>query len=398
MLETVRRHAAASADNGEALRLRHATWFTERAEEADALLRTPSEREGHEAIEARVDELRAAHRWARSQAPHLAARLTAALQLQAHSRLWAEPAQWAAELARIIDEDEPLACQVWAAMANAAAHRGRFEEGTSWAERALRGADPRAAAVALEALADIAMYQGDLSRCRSLGRRLRDVGGDAGDDHAVALGQVDQALALAYGGDPGAALDVLGRCERSGHAPSDQAWFHYAEGEAHARADPDLAVAAFEAAIELADGVGNRFLGGVARVSAASVYGRSADPDRALRAFPRLIADWQRRGNLTHLVTSLRNVVELFVRVGAHDAAAQLVGALHGGDLKGSYGDEARRLAHARTSLERALGAALLQQFMAQGEGKDLTWASALALHTIEQLAPSEDAATPVIK
>jgi predicted ATPase/DNA-binding winged helix-turn-helix (wHTH) protein len=397
MLETVRRHAAACAGNDEALRLRHATWFTETAEDADALLRTPAERKGHEAIEARVDELRAAHRWARSQAPHLAARLTAALQLHAHSRLWSEPAQWAVELAHIIDEDEPLASQVWAAMANAAAHQGRFEEGTSLAERALRSADPRAAAVALEALADIAMYQGDLSRCRSLGRRLQDVGGCAGDNHAVALGHVDEALALAYGTDPGAALDVLGRFERSGHAPSDQAWFHYAEGEAHARADPDLAVAAFEAAIELADGVGNRFLGGVARVSAASVYGRSADPDRALRAFPRLISDWQRRGNLTHLVTSLRNVTELFVRVGAHDAAAQLFGALHGRDLKGSYGDEARRLADARTSLERALGASLLQRSMAQGEGKDLYWASALALHTIEHLAPSADAATPGI-
>ena len=107
-------------------------------------------------------------RWARSQAPHLAARLTAALQPHAHSRLWAEPTQWAVELARAIDEDEPLAFQVWAAMANEAAHRGRFEEGLSLAERAMSSADPRATAVALEALADIAMYRGDLSGCRSL--------------------------------------------------------------------------------------------------------------------------------------------------------------------------------------------------------------------------------------
>jgi len=241
----------------------------------------------------------------------------------------------------------------------------------------------------LEALADIAMYQGDLTRCRNLGRRLQEVGASAGDGHAVVLGHVDEALALAYGGDPGAARAVLGRCERSGHAPSDQAWIHYAEGEAHARADPDLSVAAFEAAIELADEVGNRFLSGVARVSAASVYGRSAEPDRALAAFPRLITDWQRRGNLTHLVTSLRNVTELFVRVGAYDAAARLLAALHSRDLKGSYGDEARRLADARTSLEQALGPSLLRQCMAQGEGRDLSWASALALHTIEQLAPS---------
>jgi predicted ATPase len=398
MLETVRRQAAVSAGNDEALRLRHATWFTEAAEEADALLRTPAEREGHEIVEARVDELRAAHRWARSHAPSLAARLTAALQLHAHSRLWPEPAHWAFELASIMDEDDPLACQVWAAMANAAAHTGRFEEGTSLAERALRSADPRAAAVALEALADIAMYQGDLARCRSLGRRLRDVGERAGDNHAVALGNVDEALALAYGGDPGAALELLGRLEPSGNAPSDLAWFHYAEGEAHTSDHPDRAVAAFEKAIKLADGVGNRFLGGVARVSAASVYGRSADPDRALRAFSRLITDWQRRGNLTHLLTSLRNVTELFVRVGAHEAAAQLLGALQGPVLRGSYGDEARRLIAARTSLQCALGSAHLERSVAQGEGKDLYWASALALHTIEQLAPSSaDARTPGI-
>jgi len=88
-------------------------------------------------------------------------------------------------------------------------------------------------------------------------------------------------------------------------------------------------------------------------------------------------------------VTSLRNVTELFVRVGAYDAAARLLAALHSRDLKGSYGDEARRLADARTSLEQALGPSLLRQCMAQGEGRDLSWASALALHTIEQLAPS---------
>ncbi|MGE0297459.1 MAG: hypothetical protein AB7R99_12310, partial [Pseudonocardia sp.] len=64
-------------------------------------------------------------------------------------------------------------------------------------------------------------------------------------------------------------------------------------------------------------------------------------------------------------------------RVGAHDAAAQLLGALHAHNLKGTYGDEARRLADARASLERALGAGPVQRSMAQGAGKDLSWASA---------------------
>jgi hypothetical protein len=81
--------------NDEALRLRHATWFTEMAEDTDALLRTPAVREGREAIEARVDELRAAHRWARSRAPRLAARLTAAArpQLPAPPHLAGDPAK-----------------------------------------------------------------------------------------------------------------------------------------------------------------------------------------------------------------------------------------------------------------------------------------------------------------
>jgi predicted ATPase len=387
MLQTVRGHATTCLRDADGIRRRHATWFTEVAEAADTLLRTSAEREGHETLEARLDELRAAHQWARSHALDLAARLTAALQLHAHTRLWTEPSQWAGELVGLIDDGQPLAAHVWAATANAAAHEGKFAEGILLAERALRSTDLRAVAVAFEALADIAMYQGDLARCRALGCQLRDLGEQMGDRHAVALGYVDETLALAYGGDCVGALELLGQLDRSGYAPSDLAWFHYVEGEALASDDPDRAVAAFEAAIELADGVGNRFLGGVARVSATSVHARAADPTRALHAFARLIEDWQRHGNLTHLVTSLRNLTELFVRVGAHETAGQLLGALQASQLKRSYGDEARRLADAQTSLERALGHRHLERSMALGRGRDLRWATTLALQTIEQLS-----------
>jgi hypothetical protein len=351
MLETVRRHAATRVDDADALSLRHATWFTEITEAADARLRTPAELEGHVSVEARLDEVRAAHGWARSHAPGLAARLTAALQLHAHTRLWSEPAQWAAELAPLMGEDEPSAAHVWAAMANGAAHQGRFDKGAELAERALASTDARAVAVALEALADIAMYRGDLAGCHAFGRRLRDVGEGSGDRHAVALGHVDEALALSYGGDSRGALDQLARLDRGGYAPSDLAWFHYVEGEAAAKEDPDGAVAAFEKGIELADLVGNCFLAGVARVSATSVHARAADPTRALYAFAELIESWQRNGNRTHLVTSLRNLIELFVRVGALQSAAELLGALQFGELKASYGEEALLLADARALL-----------------------------------------------
>jgi predicted ATPase len=385
MLETVRRHARTRVGDADTLCRRHATWFTEVAQAADVLLRTPAERQGHEDLEGRLDELRVAHQWARSHALTLAARLTAALQLHAHTRLWPEPSQWARELVRLTDDEATIA-HAWAAAANAAAHEGNFAEGVALAERALASSEPRAVAVALEALADIAMYQGDLPRCRALGRQLRDLGEQIDDRHAIALGLVDETLALAYGGDPAGALGLLGQLDRSGFAPSDVAWLRYAEGEALAGEDPNRAVAAFEDAIERADGVGNLFLGGVARVSVTSVHAKSADPTGALHAFARLIEDWQRHGNLTHLVTSLRNLIELFVRIGALEPAGQILGAVQANRVKRTYGDEARRLAAVHWSLEQALGARRLERAIAQGEGQDLHWASTVALHTIAQV------------
>lgn len=385
MLQTAP-HAAGCLRDTDAVARRHATWFTSLAEAADAQLRTPAERAGHDRIEARLDELRAAHRWARSHDALLAARLTAALQLHAHTRLWNEPAQWAAELSLVLDPGDPMAAHVWAAMANAAAHEGRLADGVDLAERALDTGDSRATAVALEALADIMMYEGDLARCGALAHRLREVGERSGDRHAVALGHVDLALALTYAADPASGLELLAGLDRIGLAPSDLAWVHYAEGEALAVEDPRAALAAFDRGIDLADRVGNRFLGGVARVSASSVTARSGDAERALPAFARIIEDWRRQGNRTHLVILLRNLVELLVRIGANDPAAMLLGALESAELKATYGQEAQTIAAARATLEARVGAHHLQRSMARGHGKDVLWAADVAIQTIREL------------
>ena len=215
LLETVRRSASVRLDDSGAVARRHAAWFTEITEAADQLLRTPAEAEGRVRIEGRRDELRAAHRWATSQEPGLAARLTAAVQLHAHTSLWAEPAEWAGRLALVIDPHDAMAPHVWAAMANAAAHAGRLTDGLRLAERALASDDLRAVAVALEAIADIAMYQGDLARCRDAARQLGDVGRRLDDLHATVLGHVDQALALVYADDHDAALPILDGLDRA---------------------------------------------------------------------------------------------------------------------------------------------------------------------------------------
>ena len=394
LLETVRRSATVRLDDTGVVARRHAAWFTAITEDADRMLRTPAERDGRTRIEARRDELRAAHRWATSQAPGMAARLTAAVQLHAHTSLWSEPAEWADRLSLVIDPHDANAPHVWAAMANAAAHAGRLTDGLQLAERALASHDLRAAAVALEAIADIAMYQGALARCGDAARQLSDVGRRLDDLHVTVLGHVDQALALVYADDYAAALPILDGLTRERLAPSDRAWILYAEGEALAEADPVRSLEAFDKAIDLADDVGNRFLGGVARVAATSVHARSGEPQRALQAFAGIIDEWRRQGNVTHLVISLRNLAELFARVGAIEAAGELLGALQARSVASAYGAEAQRLAEAAATLERTAGEHNVARWVARGGRHDLREATTTALATITALTHTEPTPT----
>ena len=139
-------------------------------------------------------------------------------------------------------------------------------------------------------------------------------------------------------------------------------------------------------AIDLADDVGNPFLGGVARVAATSVHARSGEPQRALQAFAGIIDDWRRQGNVTHLVISLRNLAELFARVGALEAAGELLGALQPRSVAAAYGAEAQRLAEAAATLERAAGERNVARWVARGGRHDLREATNSALATIATL------------
>ena len=224
------------------------------------------------------------------------------------------------------------------------------------------------------------MYQGDLTRCGDAARRLADVGRRLDDLHATVLGHVDQALALVYADDHDAALPILDGLTRERLAPSDRAWILYAEGEALAEVDPVRSLEAFDKAIDLADDVGNRFLGGVARVAATSVHARSGEPQRALQAFVGIIDEWRRQGNVTHLVISLRNLAELFARVGALEAAGELLGALQSRSVAAAYGAEAQRLAEAAATLERTAGERNVARWVARGGRHDLREATNTAL------------------
>ncbi len=132
--------------------------------------------------------------------------------------------------------------------------------------------------------------------------------------------------------------------------------------------------------------MGNRFLGGVARVAATSVHARSGEPQRALNAFTGILDDWRCQGNVTHLVISLRNLAELFARIGALEAAGELLGALQPRSVAAAYGAEAQRLAEAAATLERTAGERNVARWVARGGRHDLREATNSALATIATL------------
>ena len=113
-------------------------------------------------------------------------------------------------------------------------------------------------------------------------------------------------------------------------------------------------------------------------------------PTRALQAFAGIIDEWRRQGNVTHLVISLRNLAELFARVGALEAAGELLGALQPRSVAAAYGAEAQRLAEAMATLERTAGEHNVARWVARGGRHDLREATNTALATIATLTHTE--------
>jgi hypothetical protein len=124
----------------------------------------------------------------------------------------------------------------------------------------------------------------------------------------------------------------------------------------------------------------------VARVSSTALLARAGDAREALRSFEAIVEHWWRQGNRTHQLTTLRNLVGLFERVGAHDAAAQLLGAVGPDSPVPTYGDEAERLARAAAGLEDVMGADRFAEAVARGAGRDIDGAAVVALEELRGL------------
>jgi len=373
LLETVR--AVASQRRSPDAAARHARHVVDAVVACDRLVRGPDEAVAAARLDQLTIEIRVAHAWARHHDVELAGELTAALLRVSIERSWAEPALWAGELGDRAELPAWVRSAVAAACAADAANRGDLSNAAELAAQAARSDDDRILGSALDTLANVAIYTGDVeSACRH-GIALHELGERSGDATHRTLGAISQALAAAYDGDVAAGRACFDRLvDPSGLGPTSEAWLAYAAGELQAAAGRFTdAGASFERAIELGESVGSSFVVSVSRVSslAAATRRRDASVDDYLP----LLEQYRRLRNLTHAVTMLRNLVGAMVDVGMAEPAMTIVGALSHPAAKSTYGSESDWIDAARAAASERSGKETVDGWIRSGARHDSAWA-----------------------
>ncbi len=374
MLETLRAYGRERlAERGEdvAACLAHACYHVELAEAAAIGLRGAEEATWAEALAAVLDDLRSSHQWAFAHQPALAMRLSAALFLYGETGAPSEVPAWAARAADAAPQD-PLLPIVLAAAAGAR-FSGDLAGAAALAQRALDAVaegDP-VRRYPLYALADVALFEGRLADAVALYTSAVDLAGDAGDTYFAAYATAGSSLPRAYQGDTRTAVELANRAKQLATVignSSALAWADYALGEALLEQEPDRARQALDRAVVAARAARNRFVLGVALVSAGSLHTRHGDPAQAAWLLGEAVDHWSQAGNWTQQWITLRNVIDLLIRLDDHEPAAVLYGALTAsGTATLAYGADADRLVTHAAVLRRELGAGRFSAAIARG-------------------------------
>lgn len=362
MLETLRGYGRDLLDRrGETgiLRDAHAAWFTGLAERAGAGLRGPDEARWYAVIAADLDNLRAAHRHTVAAADtDRALRLCAGLALSVLYRFPDEVVAWSeTALALPGAADHPRYPAVCAAVGEALTFRGEHDRAEAVAEAALAplaATDP-ARMPLLKIRAATALYQGRLEECGAATTALLALARAAGDHWYEAEALLFAGLARTYAGDPAAGLALARQNLRAADAagnPSLRAWALYNEAEALAGPDPERALARYTEVIDIAATVYSVFAANVAHVGLAALHARAGRDADAIAEYRAAVLGWRAMQVRHHQRTTLRTLVPLLVRRGAHTDAAVLLGALG----EPAFGSDAAAAAAAAAAARAALG------------------------------------------
>ncbi len=362
LLESLRQYAASRLLPQElaSVRRRHALWAIDTAERAREGLEGPDEARWSDVLDDRLEDLRAAWRWAReAEDLESAGRLLSAICWWAYWRLRADVLCWGAQLLTDRPDDAPpVACTTAAACAWL---EGDLEEAERVAELAFSRFDEGARDGLYEILGDVYLSRSSVERALESYGKAERVRAARGDRMGRSIAASNLVLGLAYAELPREAevARALTLAAEAG-SPTALAFARYAEGEAYAEQDESRALDALEDALRLADGVRNRLVTGLAMTASVAMRGRTAAVEPAtFELFERVIAHWSTVHNPALLVTAARNLVILLGRVGRHEDAVELWAAVGGiDDSHPSYGAEADRLDATLRAARHALGPA----------------------------------------
>jgi predicted ATPase/DNA-binding SARP family transcriptional activator len=399
MLETLRLYGAerlGARGERDSTSDAHARYFVALAEEAEIGLRGPQERGWVRRLRAELDNLRAAHSWCRNQEdPDLALRLSAALHRFACWQANDEILSWSETVAGLPSaQRHPLLPVVLGSAAIRRAHRGEMSIATCHAERALAscdGLDDLRRALPTEALGSICLLSGRLEEAfdhyGEAVRLWRLLGYDQGE----VWSRCSTAVCAGIRGDLATALALTKEARKvaaSANNPTIMAMILYAEGESMLEVDPVRALGLIAEAHEFAEAGDNVLMKGLALVSATSLRGRHGDPRLALKLFEDVIRYWHRSGGWSTQWITLRNLVELLARLGAHEPAAVLYGACTASTTSPpSYGPEADRLKGVVSTLVSSLGEEAFGDAAARGarlsDDEVVSFAAAVTRHLL---------------
>jgi tetratricopeptide (TPR) repeat protein len=195
-----------------------------------------------------------------------------------------------------------------------------------------------------------------------------------------------EVLARGYAGDPAATelADTL-LADIDGTATPDAAYLLYCAGEADlAFGDVDQARQRFEQALQLAEATNARFVTGVAGASKVSIDARLGDAAGAARDYRKLIHHWRRAGMWSTQWTMLRSIAVLLDRLGRHQAAAVLEGAVRATSAGHRiFGSDEAALGELAARLREALGDDAYETARQQGGALDGNAAVEYALHAL---------------
>lgn len=363
----------------------------------------PLRRSGQRRILDVLDDVRELRR--RSRATNdidVVGRLVTGLFRFEYLRRGVEFTGWADELvAQEAIADSPHAPVLHAAAAVSAWRSGDLRRAEELARTGVAlgtGHDDPARRLAFEALGDVATFEGRLGDAAdhfAASVRLARIGDDPDTE---ALGLASLALVRAYGGEVDAALARVGEAANVTDAgDAVQAFVRYAQGECLADTDPRSAISLVDEAAGLARAAGAWFVDGVARVTSASLQARHGEPLEALPAFADLVDHWRGSGSWQQQWTTLRNLAELLVQVGAEDAAVAMTSSVRAHQADSAvFGAESARLDEAMATARRRLGADRFRLAREQGAAMTRQQAVDHALATIDRtLSPTADAPRP---